>query len=181
MIEASSHDANKVNQALQADSTLATEFANRREIRREDLPAILSLYHLLYRELVGRAGGNPIDNRDTVYHVYSLAKDLNDSVSRYSASEEAPEYVLKNYTPTGVVEDPVLAVHTTYDHGVPPRLPSYYDVTVSLRSNEKLFVRKHVDADGHCNIAPDLMGRAFDELRCWAATGVRPDSGTLRP
>ena len=78
------------------------------------------------------------------------------------------------------LEDPVLAVHTAYDPGVPPRLANAYHVTVTLQGCEKLFVHKYVEAEGHCNIAPDLVGMAFDELRKWAAEGIRPEPGVLR-
>jgi hypothetical protein len=140
----------------------------------------LALYHLLYRELAERAGGNPIDNRNIIYSGFDVVEGLNEVVPRYTADPAALEYVRQHYTPTGAIEDPVLAVHTTYDPGVPPRLPSYYDVTVSLKGNQEWFVQKYVEAEGHCNIDPLLMGLAFDQLRAWAATGARPEPGLLK-
>lgn len=169
-----------VESALQSDADLAARFAQHWGIRREELSGILVLYHLLYRELVDRAGGNPIDNRNTVYSGFDTANMLNEMVPRYTSDSEALAYLRSYYTPTGVIADPVLAVHTTYDPGVPPRLPSRYAVTVALKGNEELFVQKYVEADGHCNISPDLMGEAFDQLRAWAAAGIRPDSGLLK-
>jgi pimeloyl-ACP methyl ester carboxylesterase len=169
-----------IKHALESDPGLAARFAHRWDIRPEDLPRILSLYHLLYRELIDRAGGNPIDNRNTVYPEFGSTVALNDVVPRYEANPKALAYLLRHYTPTGEIEDPVLAVHTTYDPGVPPRLPSSYDVTVSLTGNKEWFVQKYVEADGHCKVSPHLTGRAFDQLRRWAATGVRPEPGLLR-
>lgn len=169
-----------VDSALQSDQALATRFAQHWDIRRDDVSGILTLYHLLYRELTDRAGGNPIDNRNTVYSGFGLADTLNGMVPRYGADPGAVAYTRRHYTPTGKIEDPVLAVHTTYDPGVPPRLPSYYDVTVSLKGNQKWFVQKYVIADGHCNIDASLMGKAFDQLRTWAATGTRPEAGLLQ-
>jgi len=101
-------------------------------------------------------------------------------VPRYAADPGALAYLRMHYTPTGLLEDPVLAVHTAYDPGVPPRLANVYNVTASLRGCEGLFVHKYVEAEGHCNIAPDLVGKAFDELRKWAAEGSRPEPGLLR-
>lgn len=169
-----------VEHALESDPSLATSFAQHWDIRPDDLAAILVLYHLLYRELTDRAGGNPIDNRNTVYSGFGSQDKLNEAVRRYAAQPEAVRYTRRYYTPTGEIEDPVLAVHTTYDPGVPPRLPNYYDVTVTLRGNDEWFVQKYVEADGHCNIEPGLVGQAFDQLRAWTATGIRPESGLLR-
>jgi pimeloyl-ACP methyl ester carboxylesterase len=169
-----------IDSALQSDKALAARFAQHWDIRGEDVAAILTLYHLLYRELTDRAGGNPIDNRNTVYSGLGQGDTLNEMVPRYTSDPGALTYTRRHYTPTGEIEDPVLAVHTTYDPGVPPRLPSYYDVTVSLKGNQKWFVQKYVIADGHCNIEASLMGKAFDQLRTWAATGTRPEAGLLQ-
>lgn len=110
----------------------------------------------------------------------AAAPHVNDSVPRYAAVPEALSYLRRYYTPTGVIKDPVLAVHTTYDAGVPPSFPSSYAVTTALKGNEKLFVQQHVCADGHCRIDPVSTGRAFDELRKWVATGVPPEPGPVR-
>ena len=110
----------------------------------------------------------------------AAAPHVNDSVPRYAAVPETLSYLRRYYTPTGVIKDPVLAVHTTYDAGVPPSFPSSYAVTTALKGNEKLFVQQHVCADGHCRIDPVSTGRAFDELRKWAATGVQPGPGPVR-
>jgi pimeloyl-ACP methyl ester carboxylesterase len=110
----------------------------------------------------------------------AAAPHVNDSVPRYAAVPEALGYLRRYYTPTGVIKDPVLAVHTTYDAGVPPSFPSSYAVTTALKGNEKLFVQQHVCADGHCRIDPVSTGRAFDELRKWVATGVPPEPGPVR-
>ncbi|MBU0756038.1 MAG: alpha/beta hydrolase, partial [Planctomycetes bacterium] len=70
--------------------------------------------------------------------------------------------------------------HTTYDPGVPPYLSDCYALTASLQGCEKWFVQMRVEADGHCNIAPDLVGKAFDQLRAWAKNGERAKPGLLR-
>jgi pimeloyl-ACP methyl ester carboxylesterase len=180
VIQAAGLPGQAIAQALASDTALAARFAAHWGIRQSDLPAIVSLYHLLYRELADRAGGNPIDNRNTYYADPELPADLNGAVRRYAAEQTAVDYVLRNYTPTGEIEDPVLAVHTTYDAGVPPQLPGFYNISATLKNNERRFVQMYVEAEGHCNIAPALVGEAFDALRVWTATGVRPQPGILR-
>lgn len=90
---------------------------------------------------------------------------MNDAAYRCTADPVALAYIRKYYTPTGALEDPVIAVHTTYDPGVPPYLTNLYSTTTALEGSENWFVQKWVEADGHCNIAPALMGKAFDQLR----------------
>lgn len=169
-----------VERALASRPAAAAEFAEHWDTRPKDLPATVSYYQLMIREIIDRAGGNPIDNRNTVYCGFEAAPHVNDSVPRYAAVPEALGYLRRYYTPTGVIKDPVLAVHTTYDAGVPPSFPSSYAVTTALKGNEKLFVQQHVCADGHCRIDPVSTGRAFDELRTWVATGVPPEPGPVR-
>jgi pimeloyl-ACP methyl ester carboxylesterase len=180
VVEAQGLSAKAINDALDSEPELADRFTRHWNIRREDLPRIIGTYHQLYRELKDRAGGNPIDNRNTVYTGFEPIRDLKTDVARYAADPKALAYVRMHYTPTGVLKDPVLAVHTIYDPGVPPRLANFYDVTVSLQGCEKWFVHMYVEAEGHCNINPELTGKAFDELRKWADQGVRPEAGVLR-
>jgi pimeloyl-ACP methyl ester carboxylesterase len=180
VIDAPSLPGTVIAKALESDPDLAARFAEHWGMRLEDVPSILITYHALLRELKDRAGGNPIDNRNSVYTGFGPIWDRKLSVPRCTADPEAVEYLRRHYTPTGKLDDPVLAVHTAYDPGVPPRLANSYHVTATLAGSEELFVHKYVEAEGHCNIAPDLVGKAFDELRKWAAEGVRPEAGLLR-
>ncbi len=168
-----------VERALAADSLRADGFAERWGIRLKDLSGIISLYHMLYKELEDRAGGNPIDNRNSVYCGFEPIRGLNADVRRYAAEPGALEYIRRCYTPTGELKDPVVAIHTTYDAGVPPDLPDFYNTLTGLKGTGDLFVQMYVDTDGHCNIAPAYMGRVFDMLREWAAGGSRPKPGVL--
>jgi pimeloyl-ACP methyl ester carboxylesterase len=169
-----------VEQALASDSSLAERFALHWDVRREDLADDIAFYHLAHRELVERAGGQPVDNRNTVYSGFGPVRGLNDSVPRYAAQPRALAYLVRHYTPSGKVRVPVLALHTTYDPGVPPRFANAYGVTATAAGNERWFVQQRVEADGHCNVRPALVGQALDELRTWAATSQRPEPGTLR-
>jgi hypothetical protein len=55
-----------------------------------------------------------------VYSEFLGVSNINESIPRYAGTPKALSYVLKYYTPTGEIEDPVIALHTTYDPGVPP-------------------------------------------------------------
>jgi pimeloyl-ACP methyl ester carboxylesterase len=179
VVEAAALPGPVVEQALSADSLRSDAFATHWGMRKKDLAGIISLYHLLYKELEERAGGNPIDNRNSVYCGLEPIRGLNADVPRYGAGPKALEYIRRYYTPTGELKDPVIAIHTTYDAGVPPSIPDFYNTLTALKGTSDLFVQMYVDADGHCNIAPAYLGRAFDMLRGWAAGGERPEPGML--
>ncbi len=166
--------------ALQAAPALGEAFALRWGVRRRELAAHLAFYHLIYREVVERAGGHPVDNRNTVYSGFGDDRALNAAVRRYAATPEALAYLRRCYSPTGLLRDPLLAIHTTYDPGVPARLANLYSVTTALAGREQWFVHLRVEADGHCNVGPPLLGRAFDQLAAWAEDGTRPEPGLLR-
>jgi len=169
-----------IGDALAADSAAAAEYSRHWGIRTPDLPGLLSFHHMIFQELKRRIGGNPADNRGTIYCWADRTNELNAGVHRTAADPAALEYLRHHYTPAGIINDPVIAVHTTYDPGVPPYLANAYQTLLSLHGCERWFVQYRVVADGHCNIAPELMAKAFDQLRAWAATGVRPESGVLR-
>ena len=169
-----------VESALAPDSALALRFCAKWDVRREDLASIVSFYHLLYRELADRAGGAPCDNRNAIYAGFGPVAGLNDSVPRSLAMPLAADYLRRFFTPTGGLRGPVLALHTTYDPGVPQHFANVYGGTVSRAGTEAWFVQQRVEADGHCNIKPALVGQAFDELRDWVSGGIRPAPRTLR-
>jgi pimeloyl-ACP methyl ester carboxylesterase len=152
VVEAPSLPAQIIMNALGSDPVAAEIFARHWDVREDNLPYLLSFDHSIYRELVERAGGNPIDNRSTIYAGFGWTPELNGRVRRYAAAPEALAYLRRHYTPTGVIEDPVIAVHTTYDPGIPPHLANYYHTLVSLTGCDEWFIQHRVEADGHCNI-----------------------------
>ncbi len=127
-----------------------------------------------------RAGGNPFDNRNTIYDGFDDDVALNRGVKRYAADAKAREYLRQHNTPTGRISDPMLAIHTTYDQLVPGRYISEYDNIARLAGTQDLFVAKFVVAKGHCNFTPAQTGAAFDELLDWARSRKRPEAGEIK-
>ena len=129
-----------------------------------------------------------LENHHFQDHRRQLREDFKKAATRqaafagkgYEADPEAFAYLAAHYTPTGLIEDPVMAIHTTYDPGVPPRWPNTYSMTAALAGNDDRFVQKWVEAEGHCNINPALVAKAFDELQAWVTEGTRPEPGLLR-
>ncbi|HZT39921.1 MAG TPA: alpha/beta fold hydrolase [Bryobacteraceae bacterium] len=145
----------------------------------KDLAGVISFISSMLRELQQRAGGNPFDNRNTIYSGTPDDNALNAGVKRYAADPKAASYLREYYTPTGRIEKPMLAVHTSYDPLVPAWIPTVYQSLVEQSGAAPLFVQQYVPHDGHCAILPNEVARAFSELREWKSSGVRPAGGEL--
>jgi pimeloyl-ACP methyl ester carboxylesterase len=170
----------KVREALKASPEKAAIFAKRYNVTLSELPAVMSFWQAIVKELKQRSGGNPFDNRNTIYSGFDDDAAVNRGVKRYVADPKAREYLRQYYTPTGRISDPVLTVHTTYDQLVPARDVSYYDVVSAVAGTADLFVAKFVVAKGHCNISPERTAAAFDSLLSWVHENKRPSSGEIQ-
>lgn len=132
-----------------------------------------------------RSGGNPFDNRNTIYSGTSAANslgdyELNDKVRRYTAQPSARAYLVHHYTPTGHLAKPMLAIHTVYDPVVPVSQLAVYSRQVEAAGFGLNLVQQYVHRDGHCTLRPDEVGQAFDELVDWTHGRGRPTPGLLR-
>jgi pimeloyl-ACP methyl ester carboxylesterase len=174
-------DQVKVRAAIEAAPEKAELFARRYSIATtKELPNVLAYFYEINREIQERAGGNPFDNRNTIYDGFADDAALNRGVKRYRADPKAREYLRLYYTPTGRISDPVLAVHTTYDSLIPGRYVSQYDSTARNAGNEDLFVAKFVAARGHCNLTIPQITTAFEELITWMRERKRPEAGEIK-
>jgi hypothetical protein len=132
-----------------------------------------------------RAGGNPFDNRNTIYsgtNATSSATDdeLNDKVHRYAADPRARAYLQRHYTPSGRLNRPMLALHTIYDPVVPASQLALYARQVEAAGYTRNYVQQYVHRDGHCTLSDEEVGDAFDELVGWVHNGRRPSPGLLQ-
>ncbi|HYR12083.1 MAG TPA: hypothetical protein VEQ60_30135 [Longimicrobium sp.] len=167
--------------AVRADPERAEALARRYALHPRSVPGLVWFFATILREMEARAGGNPFDNRGTVYRGLGSDTASARGVRRYAADPAAVEYLRSRYTPTGRIADPVFAVHTTYDATVPPEQLDRYRTLAQLAGTEERFAAAYVVADGHCNFTPAQVGAAFDALRAWAATGRRPAEGEIIP
>jgi pimeloyl-ACP methyl ester carboxylesterase len=132
------------------------------------------------KDIERRAGGNPFDNRNTIYTGNVDDNTLNDHVKRYAADPKALAYLQRYYTPTGHLTRPVLAIHTTYDPLVPPSVVAGYTLRARTAGAGDFFVAQYVKHDGHCNITPAEIDHGFAELRQWKEKGAKPGAGAMR-
>jgi pimeloyl-ACP methyl ester carboxylesterase len=140
----------------------------------KETAATLVFFTYILKELEERAGGNPFDNRNTIYDGTDDDNALNDHVVRYRSEPRAAAYLERYYTPTGHLTRPLLAIHTTYDPLVPPWVTNMYAMIAERAESDQFFVQQYVKHSGHCAIQPAEVGRGFEQLRQWAAVGARP-------
>ncbi len=140
----------------------------------KDLADTLVFFTYILKDLQTRAGGNPFDNRNTIYSGTADDNALNDGVKRYTSVPRAAEYVRTYYTPTGRLTRPLLAIHTTYDPLVPPWVPDAYPILTEQAGARDMFVQQYVKHDGHCATTGAEIARGFAQLKEWKATGKRP-------
>jgi pimeloyl-ACP methyl ester carboxylesterase len=170
----------KIEQALEAAPDKATALRRQNNLKsNKDLASTMAFVSYLIKELQDRASGNPFDNRNVIYNGTLDDNTLNSAIPRYAADPKAVAYLNSYYTPTGRIQKPMLAIHTSYDPLVPVYIPNMYESTVEQAGSAALFVQQFVKHDGHCAILPDEISRGFTELRTWKATGSRPQGGEV--
>ena len=162
--------------APEKTSTLARNFG----FRDRDAAQITLFAQILLKELTERAGGLPVDNRNTLYAGFGDDVAFNRGVRRRAGTAEAMEYLRRYATTTGRISDPVLTVHTSYDPMIPPRYLSGYEALAERAGGRDLFRLRWVEGENHCAIGAEATDVAFDALRNWLASGEAPEAGEIR-
>ncbi len=174
----------RVMQALHSNPAAATALRNLLQMYTDaEVAHDIPYYTYIVADMQRRSGGNPFDNRNTIYTgTGSVTGDyeLNDHVARYAASPAAFAYLERHYTPSGHLGKPMLALHTAFDPLVQVQfLPLYYE-RVQAAGAAQNFVQQYVDSEGHCTFTTQEIGTAFDELVHWTHGGPPPPSGLLK-
>jgi hypothetical protein len=179
-------DRDKVLVALHSNPAAAAELRNLTALRTDaDLAHDIAYWTFVVGDIQQRAGGNPFDNRNTIYFGTSTASsasdlELNEKVKRYAAAPLAEPYLVRHYSPDGHLGRPMLALHTIYDPIVQIEQLALYDHEVQAAGAGQNMVQQIVNREGHCNFTQEEMGTAFDELVRWTHGGARPTPGVLK-
>ena len=172
--------AGPMGEALRKDSIGARMLAGRFDLKPGDLPFAVLFGQNVLKDVAVKSGGNPFDNRNTVYSGFADDWVVNGKVERLACDGSAYDY-MNRYSPTGKVGIPVLFMHTTYDQLIPAHLAvTNYDNMVRANGNSKWLVVKYTNGQGHCQFTPEQLAYAFNALRAWAATGTAPMSGPVK-
>jgi pimeloyl-ACP methyl ester carboxylesterase len=139
----------------------------------------LDLFTYILGEEQRRWGGNPYDNQDTIYAGTGDDVAVNDGVKRYRADERARVLAVRDYTPTGRLERPLLSLQAIYDPMI-VRYPSdRYAGLVQLAGRGRFFAQQYTPESGHDRFSTEEIRSAFGELRRWRLTGERPPPGAI--
>ena len=133
----------------------------------------------ILRDMEQKTGASILNNANFIYAGGPDDNALNDGVKRYTAPDASLGYLRTWYTPTGVLEKPMLAVHTTYDPLIFPETVSLYADQVQRSGFSRNFVQQYVKEDGHCHISGPETAVALQELIQWKHTGVKPKAGIV--
>ncbi len=172
--------ARKVAAALASNPTGRSELLAIGRLKSDqDLADGIVFDAYLLRDLQQKIGAAILDNHNWIYAGGPDDNALNDGVVRYTASAAALAYLQTWYTPGGLLLQPVLAVHTTYDPIVPAETLAAFADAVQRAGSGDRFVQQYVPHDGHCNISGAETAAALQELIAWKRTGIKPPSGRV--
>jgi hypothetical protein len=141
--------------------------------------ANLDLFTHILGEQQRRWGGNPYDNRDTIYSGTGDDVRVNDGVKRYRADDGARALAIRDYTPTGRLQRPLLAVRAVFDPMIAAYPSDRYANIAQLAGCGDLFAQQYVRESGHDQLRPEQIRSAFNELRHWRMTSQRPNPGAV--
>ena len=165
--------AQEIAAKLKGKEDLLAIFAKRFDLKVQDVPFNAIFTEGVVRDLVAQTGGNPFDNTNTLYSGFPNDFELNQKVERLAATSPATR--LTTYDRTGIVDKPLVMMHTTYDQLISPNSGTVnYDNLVHQMSREQNLKTFLTNGQGHCVFSNDQIGIAFDALRAWTKTGQKP-------
>jgi pimeloyl-ACP methyl ester carboxylesterase len=173
-------DPQRIEAALAMDEATAERLAQRLQIPRPMLASISSFYYLILRELQQRAGGHPLDNRDTVYAGFGDDLAFNRGVRRTRADPAAADYLRRYASLDGRTPVPVILLSNISDAVVPLHISNRYLALAREQGLADRVVGRWSTSPGHCRMPPGEVVGALDDLVRWVDGGERPYSGEQR-
>jgi pimeloyl-ACP methyl ester carboxylesterase len=131
-------------------------------------------------DLLERTHGHILfDNNATVYNslgVSALNGLVNGSVRRYTATDDALDWLANNYEPSGNLQIPMITFHKTRDRLVPFRHEARYLAKVSAAGATANLLQRSQNAYGHCDLGVSAIMSNFQDLVSWVNTGTKPSA-----
>jgi pimeloyl-ACP methyl ester carboxylesterase len=115
-------------------------------------------------DLLDTAGGWPVSNVERAYTGSEDDAALNAGVERFDADPVASEYARLFYRPSGLLERPLVTLHTTGDPGVPYRHELIYFSRAALLGTDDQLTVLPVERDGHCAFTAEEVLGGFGAL-----------------
>ena len=168
-------EQDRIKAQIDKKQKLATLFGTHFMIKVDHLAEVISFNQFVIKEIISWLGGLPSGNIQTIYSGFGdLDEHINKNVKRYEANSFAEEYYIQNYSPTGELYDPVLALHTTYDELLPVSNYEYYEQVTKIKHSSHYYAQQYIMAKGHCEFSISDIDKSFDQLLAWIKDGKHP-------
>jgi pimeloyl-ACP methyl ester carboxylesterase len=105
-------------------------------------------------DLLDTAGGWPVSNVTKAYGGSADDAALNAGIERFAADPAASAYADLHYRPTGLLQRPLVTLHTTGDPAVPYRHELIYFTRAALLGTDDKLTVLPVERAGHCAFKP---------------------------
>lgn len=115
-------------------------------------------------DLLETAGGWPESNIEKEYSRSEDDAALNAGVERFDGDPAASAYVRQYYRPSGLLQRPLVTLHSTRDPGVPYRHELRYFSRAAFLGTDDLLTVLPVDRPGHCKFTAEEVLGAFGAL-----------------
>ena len=155
------------------------DFVNGAELV-ESYATAFGFWYQGYDDVVARTGKKGfIDNSEIVYTSSFLPPEIIGGINAYAArfdgSNQAAQYLWRNYEPSGELDMPHLTLHNSRDPAVPVFHQALYAAKVAEQGDTDMLVQRITDRYGHSGPfdAVEMFG-AFEELVEWVDTGIAP-------
>jgi pimeloyl-ACP methyl ester carboxylesterase len=168
-------DPNAVEAALQSNEASAKVLADRFDLLREDLAGALLMRYVVLREMMVRAGGFPVDNRNTKYTGFGDDAAFNAQVRRYPGDAKAIAYTAAHAPLSGLAAKPVVVLSNINDPTIPANISGRYAELARENGNAVNVHTLPSSGKGHCAFTPDDIDAAFRVLTQWVNTGKSPN------
>lgn len=161
-----------VASALALEPDAAALLAAHLQVPGEALPGVISLHHMVFRDVAQRAAGMPVDNRTTRYRGFGDDEAFNASVRRYAGDAAAMRHVAAAPALTGDPRKPLVIQYNRDDPTVAPRFQSVYADLAKKAAPAP--VTPPLVGEGHCGFSGEQIAAAFRVLTDWVESGERP-------
>ncbi len=115
-------------------------------------------------DAIDKLGGQPYDNRTTIYSGSFDDAALNAGVMRFRAKPAALEEIAANYETSGVLLKPLVTMHTSGDPIVPAWQQQLYSAKVSAQNPYSPYFAVTIPRYGHCSFTLTETENAFGIL-----------------
>ena len=135
-----------------------------------------------FRDLVQRRldGGNPFDNRKTVYRGSHDDTALNAGVERFDADPDALARLAYDADLSGLIVLPTLTVHARHDPVVSAQADAMYAATVAAAGRSHLLAQATTGESDHSRLRDGTYLGMLAAMEAWLDAGRKPAAADLQ-